>query len=237
MDRRAAISICERIFQISFKKPRFLKTELESKDKNFDGSNLRGTLDALSSEGVIKHLDKEIEVRNRIGLAEILMKAGRSAETLSELLSWREFERFCRNVLEANGFSVRSNIRFTLDKQRYEIDLVAAKRPHILFVDCKHWRPGGKSRYMKAALKQRLRMQAALKKESVIGIRDDNSLSSFQRLSLIVSLADVSTMSFRETPVVPIFKFNSFLIGLDQFYDELSVESLRGSALENWIDS
>ncbi len=229
--------MCERIFQISFTKPKFPENELESKLKNFDGSNLPRIIADLSAEGILKLSGVEIEVRNRIGLAEILMKAGRSAETLSELLSWREFERFCRNVLEANGFHVRSNVRFTRGKKRYEIDLVAAKRPYLLFVDCKHWRPGGKSEYRKAALKQRLRMQAALKKESVLGIRAGTSLSSFQQLSLIVCLADVTTRSFEETPVVPIFRFNNFLIGLDQFYDELSRASLGGNVLENWIDS
>jgi restriction endonuclease len=236
-DKRAATSLCERIYQISFATPIFPKTELENKDKSLSASNLGSIIDDLSSEEILKISGEEIDVRNRLALAEILMKAGRSADTLSELLSWKEFEQFCRNVLEANRFEVRSNVRFTISKKRYEIDLVAAKWPHLLFIDCKHWRPKGRSGYVKAALKQRIRMNAALKKESVIGIRTKVSLSSFQRLSLIVSLADVTTLSLEETPVVPIFKFNSFLNGLDQFYDDMADATREGSVLENWIDT
>jgi Holliday junction resolvase-like predicted endonuclease len=234
-DRIAAASICERIFQISLKKTRFPEGELEGKHHN--GANLGGILDDLSSDGILKHSGDEIEVINRLGLAEILVKSGRSVEALSQLLGWREFERFCRKVLEANGFDVRSNIRFTVNKKRHEIDLVAAKRPYLLFIDCKHWRPGAKSRYVKAALKQRFRMEAALKKESVLGLGAETSLSSFQRFSLIVSLADVTTQWSQTTQVVPIFRLNSFLTGLDQFCDELSIESLGGSVLENWVNS
>lgn len=235
-DLRAATSICERVFQISFKTPRFPKTALENKGKSLGASNLRKIIDDLSSEGILQLSGGEIEVRNRIGLAEILIKTGRPPDTLSQFLSWREFERFCRAVLEANGFEVRSNIRFTLNKRRHEIDLIAAKRPFLLFIDCKHWRPGARSSYIKAAQKQRLRMEAALKKESVIGIKAELRLSNLQRLSLIVSLADVTTPSFQQTPVVPIFRFNSFLIGLDLFYHVLSDESVGGGLLENWID-
>ena len=234
---RTRASVCERIFQISFEKLKFPARELEITELNFDGENLRRVINDLSSEGIIQLLGKEIEVRNRISLAEILVKAGRSAESLSARLSWREFERFCRNVLEENGFQVRSNLRFTQNRKRYEIDLVAAKRPYLLFIDCKHWRLGGRSRYLKAAQKQQLRMEAALKKESVIGIRAETRLSSFQRMSLIVSLGDVSANSFQTIPVVSIFRFNSFLMGLDQFFDELNIARQGGHVLEDWIDS
>ena len=234
---RTRASVCERIFQISFEKPKFPTRELEIRDKNFDAENLRRVIDDLSSEGIIELSGNEIEVRNRISLAEILVKAGRSVETLSARLSWREFERFCKNVLEENGFQVRSNLRFTQNRKRYEIDLVAAKRPYLLFIDCKHWRPGGRSRYLKAAQKQQLRMEAALKEESVIDIRAETRLSNFQRMSLIVSLGDVRANSFQAIPVVSIFRFNNFLMGLDQFVDELNVARQGGHVLEDWIDS
>ncbi len=176
-------------------------------------------------------------MKNRLRLAEILSKAGRSAESLSKSLSWKEFEGFCRNVLEANGYLVRSNIRFMRDKKRYEIDLIAVKSPYLLFIDCKHWRPGARSEYKMAAYKQRIRMEAALEKGSVIGINWEAGLTSLQRLSLIVSLADVTDLSFEGIPVVSIFRFNSFLMSLDQFWDQLNTQLIGAGVLENWIDS
>ncbi len=176
-------------------------------------------------------------MRNRLRLAELLLKAGGSAESLSKLLSWREFERFCRNVLEENGFRVRSNVRFKRGAKRYEIDLVAVKSPYLLFVDCKHWKPGVRAGYKEAARKQRVRMEAALEKESPIGINWEPGLSGLQRISLIVSLADVTDLSFEGMPVVPIFRFNSFLMGLDQFWGQFSIQSIGDSSLEDWTGS
>ncbi len=228
--------VCERIFQISFKKPRFPESELENKSLDTNGSRLHRIVEYLVGRGIVKLSGDEIKVENRLDLAEILLKAGRSPATLSDFMSWKEFEEFCRDALEESGFVVHSNVRFTWLKKRHEIDLVAAKAPYLLFIDCKHWRPERSSGYKRAALKQRLRMEAALMEESVIVIRTPNNRSFFKPLPLIVSLADVAVREVEGIPVVSIFRLNNFLLELDKFWDELGVQSLRGISLENWTN-
>lgn len=220
-------AVCERIFQISFKKPRFHESELENKSPETNGPCLNRIVENLVGKGIVKLSGNEIEVENRLDLAEILLEAGRSPATLSDFMSWKEFEEFCRDALEENGFEVHSNVRFTWRKKRHEIDLVAAKAPYLLFIDCKHWRPERSSGYKRAALKQRVRMEAALMEGSVIAAGTPKQCSRFKPLSLIVSLADVTVREVDGIPVVSIFRFNNFLLELDKFGDELGVQSPR----------
>lgn len=227
-------AVCEGIFQISFKKPRFRENEIENKSPDTNGSRLHQIVDNLAGLGIVKLWGNDIEVKNRLDLAEILLRAGRSPATLSNFMSWKEFEEFCRDALEKNGFRVRSNVRFTWRKKRHEIDLVATKAPFLLFIDCKHWRPERSSGYRKAALKQGLRMEAALRGGSAIAIGTRNSRSHSKPLPLIVSLADVAVQEVEGIPVVSIFRLNNFLLELDKFWDELGVQPHRGISLENW---
>ncbi len=229
-------AVCERIFQISFKKPRFPESELEDKSHKINGSSLHRILENLVSHGIVRLLGDEIKVENRLELAEILLRAGRSPTTLSDFMSWKEFEEFCRDALEENGFEVHSNVRFTWRKKRHEIDLVAAKAPYLLFIDCKHWRPERSSGYKRAALKQRIRMEAALMEESAIEIGTRKLRSRFKPLPLIVSLADIMVREADGIPVVPIFRLNNFLLELDKFWDELGIHPPSGISLENWTN-
>lgn len=228
--------VCEKIFQISFRKPSFPQSELEDGSLAANGSHLRRIVEDLGGKGIVELSGNRIEVKSRLGLAEILLKAGRSPATLSDFMSWKEFEEFCRDALEESGFVVQSNVRFTWLKKRHEIDLVAAKAPYLLFIDCKHWRPERSSDYKRAALKQRMRMEAALIEESAIKIRRPNSRNFSKPLSLLVSLADVAVREAEGIPVVSIFRLNSFLLELDKFWDELEAQSFRGFSLENWSD-
>ena len=218
-------SVCEAIFRISFRKSSFLESDLEDKSLVVNGSRLHGIMEDLAGHGFVKLSGDRIETQSRLYLAEILVKAGRSPATLSVLLSWREFEGFCRDALEASGFVVRSNVRFTWQRKRHEIDLVAAKTPFLLFIDCKHWKPERPAGYKAAARKQRLRMEAALEEESAIMIGTTKSRSFSKPLSLIVSLADVALREADGIPVVSIFRLNNFLLELDRYWDELEVQS------------
>lgn len=230
---RAIRELYLRILQISVKKLRFSASELGSMDLASGGPLLQRALTSLASENLICLSGDEIEVKDRLTLAEAGLKQGLLPDTVSGLLDWKEFEQFCHQVLERNGFAVRANLRFARDKRRYEIDLVAAKQPYLLFIDCKHWRPG-RSSYRKAALRQRLRMDAAFIEVSVLRVGTTTNLLDFQRLSLIVSLADPAVHTIEGTVIVPIFRFNSFLLGLDEFWDQRMAQTIGDISVENW---
>lgn len=70
--------------------------------------------------------------------AVALIMSGYDIEKVSRMLSWREFERFCANVLRASGFAVRENL--VLRKPRRQVDVYGVSGSFALSVDCKHWR-------------------------------------------------------------------------------------------------
>ncbi len=235
VESRIGRDLYARILLLSLKKPRFLVSELVRLMPTLRAPHLQRALANLGKRGLLSISRAGIEVNDRLGIAEILMREGFSPDTISELLSWREFEQFCRQDLEENGFEVRTNVRFTHDITRHEIDIVAAKWPYLLFIDCKHWRPGKAAAFKGAALKQVRRMEAALKMESVLGMNASISLRKFQRLALIVSLTDTPTRMVDGIPLVPIFRLNDFLLRLDRYWDEVTIRKARNEDLENWL--
>ncbi len=192
--------------------------------------SLQTSLKVLVDQGVIAVEKGTVAIKDRLRLCEILIREGCSPESVSRFLDWEEFERFCRRALEENGFSVISNLRFVASGRRYEIDLLALRSPFLLFLDAKHWRPGRSSSYKEAVRSQRARMNAAVQSESVRKSIRQVAFNEMNKLPLIVSLADTCTHVIDGTPIVPIFRFNSFLLRLEEIWDDLTSRSMEESA-------
>ncbi len=227
--------LCTCLLRLSRENPVLSLEAFEAFSWSKSGESWRNRLSILPDRDLIFISGETIEVRDRLGIAEILLSYGRSPESVSELLSWREFEQFCRRALEENGFAVSTNFRFTRDEKRYEIDIIAARWPHLLFIDCKHWRPGRSSGLKRAAQKQRSRMAAASNHTLKFEGRTRIDQSQYQRLALLVSLTDVRRL-IDGVPIVPIFRFNSFLQGLDQRWGGSTTTEAGEHHLENWLN-
>ncbi|WP_457558158.1 restriction endonuclease [Candidatus Harpocratesius sp.] len=55
-------------------------------------------------------------------------------------ISWQEFEKYLVELLESIGYQAFRSFRFSANNRKYEIDCVALKNNHILFIDGKKWK-------------------------------------------------------------------------------------------------
>lgn len=147
-------------------------------------------------------------------LKEILEKIERGipAGEIVERLCWRDFEGFAAEIFSENGFVVLRNIRFSAERRRYEIDVVAFQRPRVVLVDCKHWgmRAGKSSGIRDAAARQLLRAQRFEGKLVQI-FQDAAEWGRASIIPVIVTLHQEAVTEHSGVFVVPVFKLNQFI--------------------------
>ena len=81
-----------------------------------------------------------IDMQSRLKIAVKAVELGADVERVGEALGWQEFEAMAALALESNGYTTNKNVRFKHDRRRWEIDIVACRKPLVLCIDCKRWR-------------------------------------------------------------------------------------------------
>lgn len=141
---------------------------------------------------------------DRIQTALFAIKLGADVESVSEYLTWQDFESITGLILEKKDFDVTKNLILT--KPRMEIDVVGTKMDIALLIDCKHWKTMSKS-----ALDEIVKKQVERVKRYVA----DTNISA---LPVIVTLHQEQIQFVDNVPIVPIMKLSSFL---DEFVGNL----------------
>ena len=141
---------------------------------------------------------------DRIQTALFAIKLGADVESVSEYLTWQDFESITGLILEKKDFDVTKNLILT--KPRMEIDVVGTKMDIALLIDCKHWKTMSKS-----ALDEIVKKQVERVKRYVA----DENMSA---LPVIVTLHQEEIQFIENVPIVPIMKLSSFL---DEFVGNL----------------
>ena len=141
---------------------------------------------------------------DRLQTALFAIKLGADVESVSEYLTWQDFESITGLILEKKDFDVTKN--FILTKPRMEIDVVGTKMDIALLIDCKHWKTMSKS-----ALDEIVKKQVERVKRYV----SDENMSA---LPVIVTLHQEEIQFIENVPIVPIMKLSSFL---DEFVGNL----------------
>ena len=141
---------------------------------------------------------------DRIQTALFAIKLGADVESVSEYLTWQDFESITGLFLQEKNFDVTKNLILT--KPRMEIDVVGTKMDIALLVDCKHWKTMSKS-----ALDEIVKKQVERVKRYVA----DENMSA---LPVIVTLHQEEIQFIENVPIVPIMKLSSFL---DEFVGNL----------------
>jgi Holliday junction resolvase-like predicted endonuclease len=165
-------------------------------------------------------LSKELLERNRESLgvnclptepglvAMSLCSLGVTTEEVSSLLSWKEFESFCANLLRAAGYEVREDVQ--LRKPRAQIDLVAFGPSLVLSVDCKHWKKEASASPLAKVAQDQHRRNAQLKK----------ALSGSKPIvSVILMLSHQGERFVGGAAVVPLHTLRSFLGSVEGYLD------------------
>ena len=141
---------------------------------------------------------------DRLQTALFAIKLGADVESVSEYLTWQDFESITGLILEKKDFDVTKNLILT--KPRMEIDVVGTKMDIALLIDCKHWKTMSKSALYEIVKKQVERVKRY--------VADEN----MSALPVIVTLHQEEIQFIENVPIVPIMKLSSFL---DEFVGNL----------------
>jgi len=150
---------------------------------------------------------------DRLKAAALALQMGCDVEQVSERLSWQDFEQLASQVLLSLGYKTQTNIRFR--KPRMEIDVVGANSGFAIIVDCKHWRRNNLSAISSYSRKQAVRAERL--------VRSDRKIS--QAVPVVLTLHAESVSFMNGIPIVPIFRFRSFIMDVKGFLPKIYVIS------------
>jgi Holliday junction resolvase-like predicted endonuclease len=199
--------------------------ECVNKDVRIASNIVRKLLKKLQNEGVINLKEDfvEADTANRLQLAVKAVSLGADVERVSAFLRWQEFEDITVVALERNGYVTQKNVRFKHGGRRWEIDVVACRKPLVLCVDCKRWQRGLKPSALRKIVEaqvNRARALAdtlpspALKIECV-------KWNKAKFVPVILSLMPSSYKFYDNVPVVPVLKLQDFLTQLPAYVESL----------------
>lgn len=145
---------------------------------------------------------------DRLKLAVLALRMGIDIKEVAKVLSWRDFEYFASIILKEHGYQVYNSVRVN----RFEIDLLAIDDV-ILAIDCKHWKYNCNSMLANAIERQikRIRLLLASRKFEIKYV-----------IPLILTLHQ-SLRFIDNVPIVPIDKFDSFLLEFKGYIDSILV--------------
>jgi hypothetical protein len=179
----------------------------------------------LREAGVIALTGDEIRVTSeqRMRIAELAILTGADSERVARELRWQEFEGLAANILDVEGYATVRHFVFRNSVRKYEIDVLGAKEPLVLCVDCKHWHYGwAPNRIMAAARNQMVRVLCLSeaygsygRKLRIAGWR------SVQLLPIVLTLADVSSKLLDGVPIVSTLRLRDFLCEVNPWDERL----------------
>ncbi len=192
-----------------------VREELISLDARIPVESLRDVLASLVDRGLIRYEDGLIEATSlqRIEIAVYGAELGVDLERICKHLRWDEFEDVAAIAFESCGYLVRRLFRFKSIGRRWEIDILALKRPHVICVDCKRLRRGwSRSIITKAVESQVVRAEALSK--LLPSLREDLRLDGWEMayvVPMILSLLPAPFKFHRDVPIVPVLQLRDFL--------------------------
>ena len=188
-------------------------------------SIVEGFVVKLHEAGVVTLTGEEIHItpEQRMRIAELAISKGADPERVARELGWQEFECLASHILNREGYATANHFVFKHFARKYEIDVLGAKEPMVLCIDCKHWRHGwAPSKIMTAARNQLLRVQSLSevfvfyeKKHHITGWR------SARLLPIVVALADVSWKLMDGVPIVSALRLRDFLCQISPWDERL----------------
>ncbi len=66
---------------------------------------------------------------------EAKIRKGKDIEDIAKEFSWQDFEGIVSEAFSANAFRTFRNFRFSSNKKRYEVDVIAIYKPRMILAD------------------------------------------------------------------------------------------------------
>ena len=172
-------------------------------------------LDYLAEQGLVRAGEEALEatLEQRLEIAIRAVKAGADMERVSKALGWLEFEEMTAYTFEENWYNVRRRFRFNAEGRRWEIDVLATRKPLVVCVECKHWSNGLGSMTARRIVEIHLEKVRVLSENAAILV-DKGMLRDWDRavfVPMTLSLQPARNKIYRRIPVVSIFELPSFL--------------------------
>ena len=205
--------------------------ELVRKDAKIPSAIAEDLFKKLQNDGLLYLRDILVEVDSlkRLKLAVHAIELSGDVERVSGFLDWKEFENIAAIAFERNGYSVKRKLRFKHAGRRWEMDIIACKKPIVACVDCKHWHHGMYPSAIKRIVEEQVERTCALA-ESVPKITEKIDCASWNRVKLIpavLSLTAVRSKFYNKVPIVPVLQLQDFLNQLPAYTDSLKHFSKR----------
>ena len=135
------------------------------------------------------------------------LKAGGDIVEVSKDLHWRDFEAFASALLSETGYIVTRNLFLT--KPRAELDIIATYAKRALAIDCKHWKYSSPAKLLIAIRTQRERAKRYGNSKYAMNAGISETLPA------LLTLYDDGVHVIEGSPIVPVSRFDSFLLELD----------------------
>ena len=155
--------------------------------------------------GVMQDSSYYFENGDRLKIAINLLEKGFPISEISTELDWKDFEGLTAQILSLKNFAVIKNMILT--KPRMEIDVIGIRLGIAILIDCKHWK-----RYSTSSLTNVVKKQVQRTKRYVSITRGSVAVP------VIVTLYQDKIDFIDNVPIVPIFRFSSFI---DEFYGNI----------------
>ncbi|MBS7287571.1 MAG: restriction endonuclease [Candidatus Freyarchaeota archaeon] len=180
------------------------------------GERMKELVRFLLEKGVVYREEGGFAAPDRIALVESLLAYGFTAEYLASFFTWRDFEAFSDDVLFRHGYSSLRNFRFSRGGRRFEVDILALKKPLVLCVECKHYKKPKTTMLSKQSIERHIERAKALA-ESMESLTLSMGVSGWGRLKVVPFIITLTQEGmYKEIPIIPVFKLNTFLLELDQ---------------------
>jgi hypothetical protein len=165
-----------------------------------------------------------VDREKRIELAMFAVERGQDIAEVIGLLTWKDFEGLIATILVENGFrSIESYRRRGNDIEKgMEIDVIGIQGRIVLSIDAKMWGiRGGKAAALRtAAVKQKERtMKLVANSEHLSKKIQFETQRDYEFFPILVTWLVEEVELFEGVPVVPIFKFNSFIVDFETYRD------------------
>jgi len=212
IERKAMISL------LKLTRDNVTSSSILAKESRISASVIRNLMTKFHEDGLICLQGNLINV-SAIQRIKIVIKSltfNQDFENVSRELNWSEFENIVAMVFEENDYSVLKRLRFKSQGRRWEIDVYAHKRPHIILVECKHWQRGFTSSTIKKTIIDHLtKIQAFIK--VLPDMKKHIKIINWHQatlLPIVVSLTKGPFDFYEGVPFVSVHKLPSFISDL-----------------------
>ena len=169
----------------------------------------------LIEQGLVGANEETLEatLEQRLEIAVRAVKAGTDMERVNQALGWLEFEEMSAYTFEANGYRVKRRFRFNAEGRRWEIDVLATRKPLVVCAECKHWSSGLGNMTARKIVETHLEKVRVLSENAAILVEKD-LLRDWDRavfVPMAISLQPARNKIYRRIPVVSVFELPSFL--------------------------